>query len=76
MPFLRAHGVALLLLFVPLAGALQLFRPEGRTAIFATSVLAILPLAAYMGRATEALTARLGQGLADSSMRHLATPPS
>ena len=63
MAFLRTHAVALLLLFVPLAGALQLFRPEARTAIFATSVLAILPLAAYMGRATEALTVRLGQGI-------------
>ncbi len=63
MAFLRTHGVALLLLFVPIAGALQLFRPEARTAIFATSVIAILPLAAYMGRATEALTVHLGQGI-------------
>src|SRR5262245_30495926 len=63
MAFLRTPGLALLLLFVPIAGALYLFQPEARTAIFATSVIAILPLAAYMGRATEALTVQLGQGI-------------
>ena len=63
MAFLRTYGVALLLIFVPIAGALQLFRAEARTAIFATSVIAILPLAAYMGRATEALTVHFGQGI-------------
>ena len=51
MAFLRTYGVALLLIFVPIAGAMELFRPEARTAIFATSVIAILPLAAFTGTA-------------------------
>jgi Ca2+:H+ antiporter len=63
MAFLRQHGLAVLLLFVPIAAGLQLLQPDSRTWIFVASVIAILPLAAYMGRATEALTVRLGQGI-------------
>ena len=43
--------------------ALELFAPERHIAIFFTSVLAILPLAAYMGRATETLAEHLGGGI-------------
>jgi len=37
--------------------------PDRHIAVFVTSVLAILPLAAYIGRATEALADRLGGGI-------------
>lgn len=37
--------------------------PDRHIAVFVTSVLAILPLAAYIGRATEALAERLGGGI-------------
>jgi hypothetical protein len=52
----------LLLVLVPLAIGLELFAPEQHTAIFVASVLVILPLAAYMGRATETLAEHLGGG--------------
>jgi Ca2+/H+ antiporter len=61
--FLRDHGLLLLLGFVPVSIALELLAPERHIAIFCTSVLAILPLAAYMGRATEALADHLGGGI-------------
>ena len=60
---LRGRGLFLLLAFVPLAIALELLAPERHTAIFFASVLAILPLAAYMGRATETLAEHLGGGI-------------
>ena len=63
MSLLRGRGLLLLLVFVPLAIGLELFAPEQHTAIFVASVLAILPLAAYMGRATETLAEHLGGGI-------------
>ncbi len=51
-----------LLLFVPVAVVLEL-RHASATAIFMTSALAIIPLAGLMGRATEHLAERLGQGV-------------
>jgi Ca2+:H+ antiporter len=60
---LRNHGLRLLLGFVPVSIALELLAPERHIAIFCTSVLAILPLAAYMGRATETLADHLGGGI-------------
>jgi Ca2+:H+ antiporter len=48
---------------VPAAAALKYLAPEHHTAIFATSAIAILPLAGYIGRATEILAGRLGGGL-------------
>jgi Ca2+:H+ antiporter len=60
---IRARALLLLLGFVPVAIGLELLAPERHTAIFVASVLAILPLAAYMGRATEALAAHLGGGI-------------
>ena len=41
----------------------QSFAPERRIAIFCASALAILPLAAYLGRATERLAGHLGSGI-------------
>ena len=52
-----------LLLFVPVAAALELFAPDRYLLVFITSSLAILPLAGWMGRATEQLAERLGEGI-------------
>src|SRR5262245_40015976 len=53
-----------LLVFVPIAIALR-FMPAIRneTALFICSGLAIIPLAGIMGRATEHLAERMGQGI-------------
>jgi Ca2+:H+ antiporter len=53
----------LLLVFVPVAVALEHLAPERALAIFAASALAIVPLAGWMGRATEQLAARMGEGV-------------
>jgi len=53
-----------LLIFVPLAILLR-FWPGGNspTALFVCSALGIIPVAGWIGRATEALAARVGEGL-------------
>ena len=53
-----------LLIFVPLAILLR-FWPGGLspTALFVCSALGIIPVAGWIGRATEALAARVGEGL-------------
>lgn len=53
-----------LLIFVPIAIALR-FIPalENPTALFICSCLAIIPLAGWMGKATEHLAEHLGQGI-------------
>jgi Ca2+:H+ antiporter len=52
-----------LLLFVPVAIGLELLAPERHLLVFLASALAILPLAGWMGRATEQLATRLGEGV-------------
>jgi Ca2+:H+ antiporter len=52
-----------LLIFVPMAISLEFFAPESHLLVFLTSSLAILPLAGWMGRATEHLAARMGEGV-------------
>jgi len=52
-----------LLVFVPIAIGLEHFAPERHLLVFAASGLAILPLAAWMGRATEHLAERMGEGV-------------
>ena len=52
-----------LLAAVPLALVVGHVWPERHTLVFFTSVVAILPLAAAIGRATEALAGRLGGGI-------------
>jgi Ca2+:H+ antiporter len=52
-----------LLVFVPVAVALEHLAPERALWIFAASGLAIVPLAGWMGHATEQLAARLGEGV-------------
>ena len=46
------------------------------TWLFVVSGLAIIPLARWMGRATEALGARVGHGVGGCSTRRLATRPN
>jgi Ca2+:H+ antiporter len=52
-----------LLVFAPVALLLEHLAPERTLWIFAASALAILPLAGWMGRATEQLAARTGEGI-------------
>jgi Ca2+:H+ antiporter len=59
----RFSPLFLLLLFVPVSLVLGYVAPERHTAVFITAVLAVLPLAAGIGRATEALAERLGGGI-------------
>jgi Ca2+:H+ antiporter len=51
------------LLFVPVAVGVEILAPERYLLIFITSSIAILPLAWWMGRATEQLAERLGEGV-------------
>jgi Ca2+:H+ antiporter len=52
-----------LLVFVPIAVALEHIAPERALWIFAASALAIMPLAGWMGKATEQLAERTGEGI-------------
>jgi Ca2+:H+ antiporter len=52
-----------LLAFVPVALALEHVFHAGAVPIFITSAIAIIPLAGLMGRATERIAERVGEGL-------------
>jgi Ca2+:H+ antiporter len=52
-----------LLLFVPVAAGLHYFRPDAHTFIFITSAIAIIPLAGWLGRATEHIAEKTGEGI-------------
>jgi Ca2+:H+ antiporter len=52
-----------LLLFAPIAIGLDVLAPERHLLVFVASSLAILPLAGWMGRATEQLAERMGEGV-------------
>ena len=52
-----------LLIFIPVTLGLEFFAPDRHILIFIASCLAILPLAAWMGEATEQLASRLGEGV-------------
>ncbi|MBS1877056.1 MAG: calcium/proton exchanger [Acidobacteria bacterium] len=53
----------LLLIFAPVAVALEFLRPDWHTAIFITAALGIIPLAGWLGSATEQLAHRTGEGV-------------
>ena len=55
---IRGTPILWLLVAVPVALAAGGLWPEAHTALFAISVLAIVPLAALLSRATEAVAAR------------------
>src|SRR5215207_6973598 len=63
MPSVRRFGSVLLLALTPLALALEWLMPDRHNLIFLVSLLAIMPLAGYIGGATEQLAARLGGGI-------------
>src|SRR2546423_7177126 len=52
-----------LLIFVPVAIGLEVFAPASHTLIFLTACLAIVPLAGWLGRATEELAHHTGEGV-------------
>jgi Ca2+:H+ antiporter len=52
-----------LLVLVPVAIALEYLAPQRHLLIFVTTAIAILPLAAWLGRATEQLADRSGEGV-------------
>lgn len=52
-----------LLVFVPVAVALEHLTPDESTWIFGAAALAIVPLAGWMGRATEQLAEHTGEGI-------------
>lgn len=52
-----------LLILVPVAVTVHWLMPEAHSLVFGTAALAIIPLAGWMGRATEALAARAGEGV-------------
>jgi Ca2+:H+ antiporter len=52
-----------LFVFLPIAVALEHFAPDQSTWIFASAALAIMPLAGWMGRATEQVAERTGEAI-------------
>jgi Ca2+:H+ antiporter len=52
-----------LLIFVPIAIALEHFAPQQHLLVFLAAALAILPLAGWMSRATEHLAEKTGDGI-------------
>jgi Ca2+:H+ antiporter len=52
-----------LLVFIPVAIVLEHFTPDRYLLVFAASAIAILPLAGWMGKATEQLAERMGEGV-------------
>lgn len=60
-PFVE-HGLNVLLVFVPIAVVLH-YTHAPEFWVFAASGIAIVPLAGWMGRATEALAEKLGAGI-------------
>lgn len=61
--FRLENVLALLLVFVPITLALEFVFGIGGTPIFICAGIAIVPLAGYMGRATERLAEHVGAGL-------------
>ena len=52
-----------LLIFVPVAIGLEFLRPESHALIFLAACLAIVPLAGWLGRATEELSHHTGEAI-------------
>jgi Ca2+:H+ antiporter len=70
----RHNPLLWLLVFVPVVLIAQLLRPEAHTLLFVLSVVAIVPLAALLSRATEAVAARTGDtigGLLNATLGNL-----
>jgi len=71
---LRRNRLLWLLALVPVVLAAQAVRPQAHTLLFVLSVAAIVPLAALLSRATEAVAARTGDavgGLLNATLGNL-----
>ena len=71
---IRHHPLLWLLVFVPIVLAINVLKPESHTLLFALSVLAIVPLAALLSRATESVAAMTGDsvgGLLNATLGNL-----
>ena len=71
---IRDRPLLWLLAFVPAVFVAQKLRPEAHAQLFVLSVLAIVPLAALLSRATEAVAARTGDtvgGLLNATLGNL-----
>jgi Ca2+:H+ antiporter len=62
LPILRDSPLNVLLIFVPISGVLW-FANAGDTAVFVVAALSLVPLAALIGQATEAVASRVGPTL-------------
>ena len=60
---IRHNPLLWLLVFVPVVLAAEHFKPDAHTLLFVLSVLAIVPLAALLSHATEAVAAKTGDGV-------------
>ena len=68
------HPLLWLLVFVPVLFVEEWVNPDAHTLLFATSVLAIVPLAALLSRATESVAAKTGDtvgGLLNATLGNL-----
>jgi Ca2+:H+ antiporter len=63
MPRFLRPSLSWLLAFVPVAAALHYLAPERHTLTFFAACAAILPLAGWMGKATEHLAEHTGEGV-------------
>src|SRR5215207_7028435 len=61
--FAKENWLLLLLVFIPVALVLEYLVHASALWVFVASAAAIIPLAALMGRATERLAERLGEGV-------------
>jgi len=71
---IRRNPLLWLLVFVPVVFATEHFKPEAPTLLFLLSVLAIVPLAALLSHATEAVAAKTGDaagGLLNATLGNL-----
>lgn len=60
---IRQNRLFWLLIFIPVLFVLQRTAPEAHTLLFVLSVLAIVPLAALLSHATEAVAAKTGEAI-------------
>lgn len=71
---IRGKPLLWLLIFVPIVLAGEHLRPQAGTMLFVLSILAIIPLAALLSRATEAVAAKTGDavgGLLNATLGNL-----
>src|SRR6201988_434884 len=71
---IRRNPVLWLLAFVPVVFVAQEVKPEAHTLLFVFSVLTIVPLAALLSHATEAVAAKTGDtfgGLLNATLGNL-----